>query len=144
MSGGSGYSFVSEPQVFTGYLNFGNWTVSNQATSFVVPGGGDTGATGLTEAVAGSLTITRDGTLRNLFCRHGNPAGAVNLTYTVMLNGAPTGLTLVLSSGATLGFLLGVDVPVLQGDRISFRAQNGSGVAQGVRIQAEIEFWEAA
>jgi hypothetical protein len=56
-----------------------------------------------TLANAGQLTILRTGTLQNFKVRHGNPGGASNLiTYTVFLNGAATGITLVLNVTGTL------------------------------------------
>jgi hypothetical protein len=83
----------------------------------------------------------RDGTLRNLYVRHGNPDGnGNNVTYTVRVNGVNTTLTVTMASTDSQASDLVNSVAVLAGQTVDVVVTKGANIGNspdGITIQAE-------
>jgi hypothetical protein len=121
-------------------LQFGaDGLVSSPGTRYLTPGFANISASIL------ELAVTRAGTLQNLFTTHSTPGGpgAQPVTYTVLVNGAPTALTTtLLADVAGPASDLVNTVAVAQGDRIAIQVVNlvnlgggGAGAQPAVTLE---------
>lgn len=120
-------------------LVWGNDSVAAPAdTRFLDPGRKGTAST----TDISRFALTRAGTLRNFFVRHNTPAGdGDTITYTVMVNGAATAITVTQASNVTAQVSDLVNtVAVVQGDFISIRAVKNADITNGaINVQATLE-----
>jgi hypothetical protein len=118
---------------------WGNTNVAAAAdTRFLTPGRDAT--TAITTDLA-QIPIVRPGTLQRLYVRHNAAVGVNDVVYTVMLNGAPTAITVTLAAGA-IGQASDLvnTVAVVAGDRVSLRATKALGLGTGaVEVEASLE-----
>lgn len=120
-------------------LGFGNASIATVAdTRYLDPWYSD-GTAGTTIV---EMVVTRAGTLRNLFVRHNAATGNGNtVVYTAGVNGAATGITCTLATGA-IGQASDIvnTAAVVQGDRISITAAKAVSIgAANQIIQATLE-----
>lgn len=121
-----------------GILAFGNGGLATNTTArFLTPGYITNNAP--TQAV--QLVCTRTGTLKNLYIRHNTAGvGAVNLTYTVRINGVVTSLAVVMLANATSGNNTVNSVSVAAGDRIDIQVTKAANIgASPTDIMATFE-----
>jgi hypothetical protein len=122
----------------TTLLTWGNSNVGAAADTRYLSPGRDNSAIAVTTDVA-QVVMTRAGTVSKLWARHNAAAGNGNaVVYTVMKNGAATGITVSLVTGA-IGQASDLvnTVAVAVGDRLSIQASKASGIAGGA-VEAQI------
>lgn len=126
----------------TATLFWGNASVSAAAdTRFLNPG--SDGVASLSDDK--QIPITRPGTLRRLAVRHNLAGGNGNsVDYELLINGAATGITVSVPTGA-VGQVLDIvnTAAVAAGDRVSLQAVKAAGIGGGtigVQASAEILF----
>jgi len=88
------------------------------------------------------LPLSRSGTARRLIVRHNTAAGNGNVVvYTLLLNGAPTALTVTVPSGAVAQAIDLVNAAaVVVGDRLELQATKALAIASsGLDVQASVE-----
>lgn len=85
--------------------------------------------------------MPRDGTIRNMYVRHGNPDGNGNdITYTMRLNGVATSLTVTIASTGSQASDVSNTVSVTAGDNVDLeitKAANIGNSPDGVTVTAE-------
>jgi hypothetical protein len=120
-------------------LTFGDSSLAAGAdTRFLDPSYQAGGTAGI---VIVEQCVTRAGTLKNLVVRVQTGGGLGNTTYTVMVNGVATAITVTVAN-PTPGQQIDIvnSVAVLQGDRVAIRAvKNNAGGAPGIRCIASLE-----
>jgi hypothetical protein len=112
-------------------LFWGVDTIGAAADSRFLPPGHDNGLAVTTNIYR--MVMPRAAVLRNLFVRHNSAGGNGNgVTYTVLVNGVATALTVTLATGAVgqAGDTTH-SVAVVQGDTISLRATKALVIAAG-------------
>lgn len=123
-------------------LTFGSGGLGTAADTRFLPPGRITGTAPTTDDF--QMPLTRAGTLRRLFVYHRTPpGGAVNITYTVMINGVATALTVTLAANANgpASDLVNT-VAVAINDRVSLRAVKAAIIAAStVDVQTSVEFF---
>jgi hypothetical protein len=130
--GGVGWVPVGVIPGIGGMLMWGANDIGTVASAlFLLPGyGADTNAT----AVPIELRVPRAGTLKNLHIRQNVLYGAIGeaITYEIMKNGAPTGITVTITGMVNDGADLVHSVPVAQGDRLTVRVTKSSMLIYGL------------
>jgi hypothetical protein len=85
--------------------------------------------------------VPRDGTIRNMYVRHGNPDGnGNNVTYTMRVNGSTTLLSVTIASTGSQASDVTNDVAVTAGDNIDLEVTKGANIGNspdGVTVTAE-------
>ncbi len=111
-------------------LAWGNRTVSGTATTRYLDPWGDFGDVATTNGTTNArIVATRNGTLRNLYVRHGNPDGNGNdIAYTVRVNGVPTSLTVTMASTDSQASDITNSVAVSEGDNIDIEVTKAASV----------------
>jgi len=123
-------------------IAFGNQSVASSTTNrFLDPWYSDTTAE-TNGVLLPRIVLTRDGVLRSLIVRHGQPAGNGNdLVYTVRVNGSPTALSVTLASTGTVASNFIDEVTVSQGDEIDVIVTKALGVGSSpLEITSQMEF----
>lgn len=122
-------------------LTWGNANVGAAADTRFLSPGRDNSAVALVVDVT-QIPAPRAGTLRRLYVRHNTAGGNGNsVVYTVLINGAATGITVTIPSGAVgqVADLVNT-AAVVAGDRISLQLAKALGLAGGgVDAQASLE-----
>jgi len=111
-------------------LAWGNRTVSGTTTTRYLDPWGDFGDVATTDGITNArIVATRNGTIRNLYVRHGNPDGNGNdIVYTVRVNGAPTSLTVTMASTDSQASNTTDSVAVLEGQNIDIEVTKAASV----------------
>lgn len=121
--------------------DWGNLSIGFVGVSFLSAGAVNaSGST--TEEGAFPYVAPYAGTLRTLVVRHGTPAGASNVTYTVTVNGVASALSVVLNTGTGGPVTSTGAIAVVLGDRISLQA-NSPAVVANCRPRAFVTILES-
>ncbi len=122
------------------WLAFGaQGTVSSASPTFLWPYNENT-TSQAAEVTVGVNPLLPAGTLKQIVVIHGNPTGATVVPYVAVLNGAPSLLTVSLSSGVQGPVSASVDVAVAANSRLSVTGQQASGGSLLTRTVALILF----
>jgi len=117
------------------YLLFGCGASVLNNTSFLYSGGGggpNNSVTPITSLIA-KTGVLYAATVLGAVVRHNAPLGATNITYTILKNGASSGMTVVLASNATIGSTTANTFSVAAGDDLAVQCDQTSGGSLGVR-----------
>lgn len=88
-----------------------------------------------------SFRIARAGTLRNLRIRHNTAGVGGNITYTILVNGVASALSLTMAASSTDATELITTVSVTSGDLIDVRASKASSLTSSPNeVTVSIEF----
>lgn len=141
-TGAAVWGFMGPRADSAAVLAWGNASVGGTtADRFMDPWGAQNQIAGTDGLTQPRHVAVRDGVLRNLFVRHGNPDGnGSNITYTVRVNGAPTPLSVTLPSTQDQESNLAIEVPVVRGVNIGLIVTKVSGIGNspdGVTVQCE-------
>lgn len=120
----------------SGVIAFGNGTLPTGADTYrLTPWYEEAVATTL----AAEWDVPDDGTVRNLFVRHNGAGVGGDITYELFVNGAASGLSVVLAASGTVASSLGTVVSVSQGDRLELRASHAGIGTSPARIFAVMQ-----
>jgi len=141
-TGAAVWGFMGPRADSAAVLAWGNASVGGTtADRFMDPWGAQNQIAGTDGLTQPRHVAVRDGVLRNLFVRHGNPDGnGSNITYTVRVNGAATPLTVTLPSTQDQASNLVIEVPVVRGVNIGLIVTKTSNVGNspdGITVQCE-------
>lgn len=111
-------------------LAWGNRAVGGTTTTRYMDPWGDLGDVAPTNGTTNArIVATRNGTIRNLYVRQGNPDGNGNdITYTVRVNGAPTAVTVTMASTDSQASDTTNSVAVSEGDNIDIEVTKAASV----------------
>ena len=123
-------------------LAWGNQSVGGTtANRYMDPWGAQNQIAGTDGTTNARHVAPRDGTLRNMFVRHGNPDGNGNtIDYTVRVNGVATSLTVSLASTGSQASDTANTASVTQGDNIDLIVTKAAGIGNspdGVTVTVE-------
>lgn len=121
-------------------LTFGNANISATTTTrYLAPTGDYSSATAVTDPLG--YTAQAAGTVKRLQILIGSGNGNGNdVTYTVTINGAPTGLTLDIASTDAGLFEIVLDAPVVDGDEIAIEITKALAIGTSpTEIQAFVQ-----
>jgi hypothetical protein len=141
-TGAAVWNFMGPAAKTAAMIAWGNNSVGGTiANRYMDPWGAQNQIAGTDGTTNPRHVAVRDGFLRYLYVRHGNPDGNGNdITYTVRVNGVATSLTVTLASTGTQASNL-VDVVVLaEGDNIDVEITKLAGIGNspdGVTLQCE-------
>ena len=130
--------FVGTVQtVFAHRLLFAEWAcISAPAIAatarFPIPYATSTAPSGAAEA-AGIVLSPVQGTITDLYVRHGTALTTDSITYTVRVNAVDTAATLVIAATTTTGHLNGLNIPFNAGDIVTVKM-----VQSGTQAQASL------
>lgn len=120
-------------------LMWGDGSVGNSTTTRYLTPGYDQG---IAPTSIVSVSVPRGGTLRNMYIRHNDPSGNSNpITYTVLVNGLPTPITISLAANSTGGQDLANSFAVSEGDLIAIEASKLSSTNSPSDIVATMELY---
>ena len=117
------------------YLLFGCGASVLNNTSFLYSGGGggpNNSVTPITSLIA-KTGVLFAATVLGAVVRHNAPLGATNITYTILKNGAGSGMSVVLASNAAIGSTTANTFSVAAGDDLAVQCDQTSGGSLGVR-----------